>query len=194
MKTYTISLPRRKQKGAVLIVGLIFMTLIMLIALSVMRSATLEERMASNARNRQLALEAAEAVVRDAETNLFVSAPFNPFDQTKFIASCTDAGATDLRYCAAPAAASTPRWQTVAWSNTAVTKAFADASSNLAGVSSQPRYIVELIGQEGGQTQHICPKLLFRITARGVGADGSEVFVEDVYRHRPATFSDGSCG
>lgn len=184
-----IPMPRRRQTGAVLITGLIFMTLVMLIAISVMRSATLEERMAANSRNRQLALEAAEAVVRDAELSLFAAAPFNPFDFSTFVTDCTGG------YCAAPASGATARWQsTTLWSDTAKTKTFTNALSNLTGVASQPRYLVEFIGQEGGQTQHICPKLLFRITARGVGADGSEVFVEDIYRHRPATFSDGSCG
>lgn len=180
---------RQRQAGAVLITGLIFMTLVMLIALSVMRSATLEERMAANSRNRQLALEAAEAVVRDAELTLFAAAPFNPFNLDTFVADCTSG------YCTAPAAGDTPRWQSTAlWSDAAKTKTFANALSNLTGVASQPTYIVELIGQEGGQTQHICPKLLFRITGRGVGADGSEVYVESIYRHRPAAFFDGSCG
>jgi len=178
---------RHKQAGAVLITGLIFMTLVMVIAISVMRSATLEERMSANARNRQLALEAAEAVVRDAELALFTAAPFNPFDLTAFVADCTNG------YCAAPTGG-TPRWQTITWTDGAKTKTFANAGSSLAGISSQPSYIVELIGNEGGQGQKICPKLLFRISARGVGNDGSEVFVEDVYRHRPAKFADGSCG
>jgi len=178
---------RPREAGAVLITGLIFMTLVMLIALSVMRSATLEGRMAANARNRQLALEAAEAVVRDAELSLFAAAPFNPFDVTAFVADCTNG------YCGAPGSG-TPRWQTVTWTDAAKTRTFASAGSNLAGISNQPSYIVEMVGNEGGQGQKICPKLLFRITARGVGNDGSEVFVEDVYRHRPAKFADGSCG
>jgi len=190
MKT-SPALMRQRQNGAVLIVGLIFLTLVMLIALSVMRSATLEERMAANSRNRQLALEAAEAVVRDAELSLFTATPFNPFDRDAFVVACTSG------YCSTPVSGATPRWQSAAtWSDTANTRSFANSDSNLTAslVASQPSYIVELIGQEGGQTQHICPKLLFRITARGVGVDGSEVFVEDIYRHRPATFSDGSCG
>jgi len=178
---------RSREAGAVLITGLIFMTLVMLIAISVMRSATLEERMAANARNRQLSLEAAEAVVRDAELSLFAGAPFNPFDLSAFVADCISG------YCAAPGGG-TPRWQSITWTDTAKTRTFADAGSTLTGVSSQPRYIVELIGNEGGQGQKICPKLLFRITARGLGNDGSEVFVEDIYRHRPAKFADGSCG
>ncbi|MDD5472051.1 MAG: PilX N-terminal domain-containing pilus assembly protein [Sideroxydans sp.] len=191
MKLKPIVMRSRRESGAVLITGLIFMTLVMLIALSVMRSATLEERMAANSRNRQLALEAAEAVVRDAELSLFSAAPFNPFNADSFVAACTSG------LCTAPAAGATPRWQTMTtndWAATATTRTFASNAFDLAGVASQPRYIVEFIGQEGGQTQKICPKLLFRIIGRGVGADGSEVFVEDIYRHRPAKFSNGSCG
>lgn len=184
------SRPRRRESGAVLIVGLIFMTLIMLIALSVMRSATLEERMASNARNRQVAFEAAEAVVRDAETNLFGAAPFDPFDPLAFVATCTSG------YCSGPASGGTPRWQSISWTDATVTKGFSNNNLHLANISSgnQPKYIVEFIGQDGGQIHHICPRLLFRITARGTGADGSEVFVEDIYRHRPNTFKNGTCG
>lgn len=188
MKGLPILMPPGREMGAVLITGLIFMTLVMLIALSVMRSATLEERMAANSRNRQLALEAAEAVVRDAEQSLFTAAPFSPFDLNAFVSDCTNG------YCAFPTAGSTPRWQSIAWTEPTITRSFANAKSNLVGVASQPRYIVEMIGQEGGQRQHICPRLLFRITGRGVGADGSEVYVEDIYRHRPAKFADGSCG
>lgn len=189
-KLHRMSAYGRRERGAVLIVGLIFMTLIMLIALSVMRSATLEERMASNARNRQLALEAAEAVVRDAETTLFAAAPFNPFDPTLFVAACTNG------YCSVPVSGSTPRWQSINWSDAAVTKAFSSSALSLVNISAsnQPKYIVEFIGQEGGQGRHICPRLLFKITARGLAADGSEVFVEDTYRHRPSTFLDGTCG
>lgn len=188
MKPVNTSLPLRRETGAVLITGLIFMTLVMLIALSVLRSATLEERMAANSRNRQIALEAAEAVVRDAELSLFSAPPFNPFNPTAFDAACTNG------LCISPAAGSSPRWQTIDWAATATTRSFLATASNLSSVVSQPRYIVELIGQSGGQSQKICPKLLFRITGRGVGADGSEVVVEDIYRHRPAKFSDGSCG
>lgn len=187
MKTYSFPWPRDKESGSVLITGLIFTAMVTLIVLSIMRGATLEERMASNSRNQQSALQAAEAVVRDAEVSLFTAPPFNPFDMASFVAACTSG------YCAAPAAGSTPRWQTITWSATATTRSFA-TTTTLAGVVSPPRYIVELIGQEGGQTQKMCPKMIFRITGRGVGADGSEVFVESLYRHRPATFADGSCG
>jgi Tfp pilus assembly protein PilX len=70
-----------KESGAVLYTGLIFLLVLSLIVLSMLRSGTLEERMAANARNRQVALQAAEAVLRDAETRLFsTSAYLSNFD------------------------------------------------------------------------------------------------------------------
>lgn len=176
------------EHGAVLITGLIFLVVLTLVVMSVMRSATLEERMSSNVRNRQLALQAAEAVLRDAEASLFASAPFNPFDPTGFTLACTNG------YCNIPAAGSTPRWQTINWSATATTRSFAATTSNLDGVDSQPRYIVELMGSESAPPGKICPKILYRITARGVGTDSSAVFVQTWFRHLPATYADGSCG
>lgn len=75
MSTRRLKYVLHKESGAVLITGLIFMVVLTIIVISALRSATLEERMAANARNRQLALQAAEAVLRDAETALFAAAP-----------------------------------------------------------------------------------------------------------------------
>lgn len=177
--------PTRRDSGAVLITGLIFMTLMMLIAVAVVRNATLEERMASNARNRQLALEATEAVVRDAESTLFDAPPFEPYDQTSFTAGCT------MGLCDGSVSA---RWKTTNWDDATKTRSFANPAFTLAGLPNQPRYIVEQIGQDGGQRGKLCPRLLFRIVGRGLGADGSEVFIEDIYRFRPEQFADGTCG
>ena len=177
-----------KQQGVVLVTGVIFLVILTIIVVSVMRNATLEERMASNARNRQLALQAAEAVLRDAETTLFQSAPFNPFNLASFTAACTNG------FCAKPVAGATPRWTSVNWGNTSITRTFATSSSQLAGVNSQPRYIVEYMGSEGGQAQRMCPKILYRISVRGEARDSSVFLTQSTYRHRPAKFSNGSCG
>lgn len=176
-----------RQNGAVLVVAMIFASILTAIVLSVMRSATLEERMASNSRNNQLALQAAESVARHAEATLFTAAPLNPFDGGLFVADCSGGG-----YCAAQSAA---RWPSHTWSTAGTTASLPNtAAYQIAGVPSQPSYIIELVSQEGGQSQKICPKLIFRITSRGVGADGAEAFVETMYRHRPTSFANGSCG
>lgn len=183
MSTRRLQLLISKQSGAVLITGLIFMVVLTIIVISALRSATLEERMAANARNRQLALQAAEAVLRDAEATLFAAAPFSPFTPASFTAGCTSG------LCNLPAAGATPRWRTIDWSSTAVTRSFNNAgASDLAGVASQPRYIVEIAnvpvsGGGGG----ICPKVLYRITARGVGMDNAAVFVQTMVRTLPTS-------
>lgn len=181
------------QKGAVLVTGVIILVVITILVISAMRSATLEERMAGNSRNRQLALQAAEAVLRDAEVNLFSStAAFTvAFDQTAFTAACTNG------YCTKPATG-TYRWKSDSSFDSSSSLTFVTPASGtaftLAGVASPPRYIVELMGFDGGQAQKICPKVLFRITARGIGNDSSVVYVQNTYRHRPNKFADGSCG
>jgi type IV pilus assembly protein PilX len=186
MTTVTIRCRDRqpqRQSGVVLITGLIFLVVLTIIVVSIMRSGTLEERMAANAENRQLALQAAEAVLRDAEATVFAAAPFDPFTPSSFSATCTDG------FCSKPDPAGTPRWKTIDWDSTAVTRTFAAAPSELGGISSQPRYIIEVISTPvinpaaGGG---ICPRILYRLTARGVGRDSAAVFVQTMYRHLPA--------
>ncbi len=178
-----------KQGGVVLLTGMIFLVILTIIVVAVMRNATIEERMASNTRNRQLALQAAEAVLRDAESTLFAAAPFSPFDPTAFTTACTNG------LCSKPSSG-VYRWSSgdVDWSNTGVTRTLSTTAANLVGLNAQPRYFVELMGYEGGQAQMICPKILYRISVRGEGMNSSLVFIQSVYRHRPAKFLDGSCG
>lgn len=183
-----------KQKGAVLITGLIFLVVLTMLVLAIMRSATLEERMAGNSRNRQLALQAAEAVLRDAEVSLFAPAATftTAFDPTVFNSTCTNG------YCSRPAAG-TYRWKAAAtWAN-GTSRSFATLADgtafSLAGLPSPPRYIVEYMGPEdSGQPPKICPKLLFRVTVRGVGNDSSIVYLQNNYRLLPIKFADGYCG
>jgi len=56
-----------KQAGAALITSLIFLTVLTLLGMSTLGTALLESRMAGNARDRNLAFQAAEAGLRDAE-------------------------------------------------------------------------------------------------------------------------------
>ena len=57
-------LPRRQQRGIVLIVALVMLVLITLVSLATIRSTTMDERMAGNARDRDRAFQAAEAAVQ----------------------------------------------------------------------------------------------------------------------------------
>lgn len=172
---------KNRQSGVALVTGLIFMVVLTIIVIAALRSATLEERMAANARNRMVALQAAEAVLRDAEVFVTTSgAPFNPFSPAGFAADCT--GTPGL--CRKPVTGAAPRWQNDAiWS---------DASSRVGttvidGVSAAPRYIVEIVNTPVIMPGQACPKVLYRITARGQGQDNSTVFVQTMVRHLPAS-------
>jgi type IV pilus assembly protein PilX len=67
-KAHTIS--KRHQRGAALFVTLIFLLIITLIAVTAARMQTVEEQMARNDDNHQLALQSAEATLRQAEAQL----------------------------------------------------------------------------------------------------------------------------
>lgn len=57
----------RNQQGAILIVALIMLLLVTIIGLASMRGTSLQERMAGNLRDQELALQAAEAALRKGE-------------------------------------------------------------------------------------------------------------------------------
>ena len=56
------------QRGAVLAISLMFLVVLTVIGLGGMSVSSLDERMAGNMRNSDIALQAAESVLREAET------------------------------------------------------------------------------------------------------------------------------
>ena len=59
---------RRRERGAVLVVSLIMLLIVTLIAVSSMQGTVMEEKMAGNTRDRNLAFQTAESALREAET------------------------------------------------------------------------------------------------------------------------------
>jgi type IV pilus assembly protein PilX len=59
-----------RQQGVVLVVSLILLLILTLLGVTAARMQTAEERMAQNEHNHQLAIQAAEATLRTAETGL----------------------------------------------------------------------------------------------------------------------------
>jgi type IV pilus assembly protein PilX len=70
-------LPAR-ERGASLLVALIFLVIMAMLGVTLANVTTLEERMAGNTRDRDLALQAAEAALRDAEARLADTVFRNP--------------------------------------------------------------------------------------------------------------------
>lgn len=168
------------QRGAILVTALIFLVVLTMFVLAMVRSGTLEERMARNTRDQQVALQAAEAVLRDAESTLFKGAPFDPYDSARFSATCEGG------LCRLPDAASS--WREIDWTSEALTRTFASGASAIGTLDEQPRYIVEIVSapfktSSAGQCEHG----LARITARGQGNGGAIAFVQSTVRFRVFT-------
>jgi type IV pilus assembly protein PilX len=85
----------KSQEGVVLIIALLFLILLTVIAISSSNLATVEERMARNSRDYNVAFQAAEAALRDAESDIRSDglAPVTPqriSGSTGFTAACTN--------------------------------------------------------------------------------------------------------
>ncbi len=64
--------PRSRQSGAILVVSLLLLLVMTLLGLAAMQTTGMEERMAGNTRNINLAFQGAEAGLRDAEDRIRV--------------------------------------------------------------------------------------------------------------------------
>jgi type IV pilus assembly protein PilX len=59
-----------RQRGAVLVIALLFLTILTILGVTAMTTTTYEERLAGNARDSSTAFQAAEAALRDARRDL----------------------------------------------------------------------------------------------------------------------------
>lgn len=164
--------PSTSQHGAALITGLIFLVVLTLISLSAIKSTSLEERMAGNARDQDVAFEAAEAGIRDAMKSLAGLSP-----SSAFAAGCANGLCLNDPV--------TPVWTTITSNNqwlSAKTKAYTGTPLTFDGATQlpvQPHYIIELIpnnvpafGSSASTGKGITSGAQltpYRITARGWG-------------------------
>lgn len=158
------SIPRRRQTGMALITGLIFMVVLTLLALAAMRTTTLEERMSGNARDRDMAFQAAEAALRAGEQVISgATLPTFAFGT-----------ANTPRI---PAGTLTTYWQdTHDWAQS-------NAAWQPAGTSAAPRFVIEEMGASAGGgggglgVGALNDEGVYRVTARGVGSSANTVVI-----------------
>ncbi|NHZ42943.1 pilus assembly PilX family protein [Massilia aquatica] len=177
MRTTTIVRYRASQQGAVLISGLIFLVVLTMFVLALVRGGTLEERLARNSRDQQVAREAAETMLRHAEETMFGKAPFDPFDSTKFSDACPEARCRHK--------VETDIVNTIDWSNDKITNTFGTEADKVAELSEQPRYFIELIkAPEYINAKVPCSPGLAKVTARAKGKGGAVSIVQSTFRFR----------
>ena len=171
----------RHEQGAVLITGLVFLLVLTMLGISAMSINVLEERMAGNSRDLNLAFQAAESGLRDAELDIINNiSPASGFD-----ASC----ATGL---CLPPLSSTSLAQSIDWNDTSITREYGafTGAGPLELVSAQPRYIIELLPAlpaNPGQSiaTGIKPEssgVAYRISALGIGGRSeSRVILQSMF-------------
>lgn len=164
-----------KQQGAVLIVSLIMLLVMTLIGVSAMRATILEEKMAGNYRDSNIAFQAAEAVLRDAEAEFNCTGAncrgtlvsgLNDFD-----ASCTN-GLCD-------------GWSNAVWTDTAkmanaVSYSTYSSVAAVPGVAAQPNYLLE--GKKCMAPGWASWKYCYQITAIGYGGSlNTKRLLQEIY-------------
>ncbi len=170
---------KNNERGVVLIAGLMILLILSLIGVTAMQATTLEERMANNFAQRDLAFQAAEAALRDGETFLG-GMSITALQELEFSATGTN-GLFE------PALSSAvPVWESANWSDNSKTILY--SATALADVVP-PRYIVERLQPDRCEApvDENLPKcqMVFRITSRGFGVNAtSAVMLQSTYLSR----------
>lgn len=166
-----------QQRGMTLIVGLIMVLLMTLVGMAAIRGSSMQELMAGNMRDRNLAFQAAEAGLRRGENQL-TNATLPAFD-----------GTTVGLYEAMDGSSSTGFWDTYSWDSASAT-----TSMGLEYVKTQPRYVIEevtsssTLSADGGaidfsSTLKTEDTVFYRVTSRGEGGtDGAVVILQSTYK------------
>jgi len=153
---------RKNQSGVVLVISLIMLLLLTIIGVTAMQVNNLEEKMAGNARDQNIAFQAAESTLQEAESFILN----NPNSDVTY------SGANGLLDIADD---EPTNFFTHSWS-----AADSTAAPNNYGLTEDPRYIIKRIsGPIAGATADDPDRTYFKITARATGASaGTQIILQ----------------
>ncbi|MFS1524597.1 PilX N-terminal domain-containing pilus assembly protein [Microbulbifer sp. 2304DJ12-6] len=167
------------QRGATLLVGLIILLLMTFIGLAAMRGSGMQELMAGNMRDRQLAFQAAEAALRAGESSVSTTFKTMTFDGNTAGQVEDMAGATNSGF-----------WLGYTWEGASIS-----TNLGLQEVAKQPVYVIERVtpqlpnssadgsGIDMESLGKLQPTPTYRITSRGVGGtENAVVILQSTYR------------
>ena len=177
---------RRGQQGVSLLMVLILLVVMSILGVAVLRSSAMQERMSANLRDRNDALQAAEAGLRDAQQSV-IAGTFNamwdgstPFSQLRTAAGkdCATNGYCD-RSLPGDTEKSLVPTQPTSW-------AYVSGSSG-----PQYGYIIEFLGTGKGESKdvqqvcnstaapaYLCRRPMFRVTSFGRGRGMGRVVLQ----------------
>lgn len=176
------------EHGSVLIITLVMLTMLTLLMISTMRTSNTDERTAANARDWNIAFQAAEAALRDGERE--VLAADRIAGMMGFSDNCSSDGLCLVATDGQPvwALLTDDGWMSGADSGKSVKYGTYTDMAALDDVGAQPRYIIEVMpaptsgsivrGRRAGS-----PGYFYRVTAVGFGRSASSrVMLQAVYR------------
>jgi type IV pilus assembly protein PilX len=158
-----IKFNRKKQRGFVLAVSLIFLVVMTLLATSAIRKNILDEKLVGNLRSQNLAFQAAERGLRFCEAALDLRMGSTTMCETRALNTIPFTETSTY-----PVAWSQPN----AWTNATPV----NGNSVMQGVAAQPQCILEKWNVGNDETgKPLLPAWV--ITARGVGSVASAVVI-----------------
>lgn len=172
----------RRQRGVALPIGLIILMVMTIIGVAAIQTTSLDEKMAGNETDRNRAFQAAEAALRDAESEL-VGSGRKIFGLVGFTESCGSSTTAGLCYNG-PAGYSAPIWTTVSMTSapSVAYHQFTNPSdtTSFSELSARPRYLIEGFRKNVPGWGLI---FYYRITARAQGASpNTVVWLQTVFR------------
>ena len=191
----------RGQRGASLIMVMLILVIVSLLGVGGVQIALMSERSARNDRDQQVAWQAAEAALIDAEVDLIDptatrQAVFDAKNQIAFYSGCGTATSVStgksLGLCALNTdTAVKPAWLTADFTitgSTAMTTEygqFTGRSFAAGGKGIQPalkpRYVIEVVPDPYGDKSD--PKFIYRVTAMGFGPRADiQAVLQMIYR------------
>ena len=208
---------RNRQSGVALIIGLIILLLLTIIMITALKVTALEERMSGNSQNQNVAFQAAESALREAEALIYQHVelnpqvdwngdggqeanPFRPFKMTNgYFQNVTDpicweglCGTTDPLqsevFKAVTPSTAAAAFHTAVGSRTAAT-GITGLAVDADGNAIEPEYIIEYVTDEPDTTRPNQRYVWFRITARAWGPGNSVAQLQSIYKIHAKHFS-----
>jgi type IV pilus assembly protein PilX len=169
--TVAMNSPQARQRGATLVVALIFLMVLSLLGIWAVSGTTLEERMAGNTRNRDLAMQAGEAALRNAEATA-ATWRTQPFDGTNGLIPYDPLTANDADY-----------WmRSFGWSSYRAVPV-----GTLNQVAQPPIYVIQRLPKtENPGNPGVFEVENYRVTTRAVGGDAQAmVILQSIIAYTP---------
>jgi type IV pilus assembly protein PilX len=163
------------QSGVVMLVSLIMLLLLTIIGLTGSKVTGLEEKMAGNMRDKNLAFQAAESALKEGEAAVTNGNAFN----------CTNGRFQQMDINCDATKEATPAWEGVDWAGTKTVNTADDAvlySNGDLNLDVNPAYIIEDMGLrdadgDGDKTDAGVDQHVYRVTARATGGSLSAVVI-----------------